>query len=74
MNFNVDLTCQELKMDGLNPFFLEEDNHMFYEPETGCQDTREITYKISMTEIEDILFERLDLTYRRKPKQLPAPK
>ena len=52
MNFNVDLTCQELKMDGLNPFFLEEDNHMFYEPETGCQDTREITYKISMTEID----------------------
>ena len=49
-------------MDGLFPFFFGEVR--FYEPEIGeqffCQDTRE--YKIPMSEIEDVLFEQLDLT------------
>lgn len=43
------------------PFFLGEDNRLFYEPEIGeqffCQDTKESIYveKIPMTEIEDVI-------------------
>ena len=42
MNFDVELAWQELKMDGLFPFFFGEVR--FYEPEIGeqffCQDTK----------------------------------